>query len=449
MLWADKNSLYAEKPTEVLVGHPELCYYVPQHLLQSTKWSEQTLAQIRLPDIDADTGHTLVHYLYTGTYQTLDARAEPPVTTARIQFERALMVYLMTIAHDLSSLRHLAICEIEEHGAWINIFEVLEAIKDHFAKLSPDSWVHDYVRRKAKAEFERDHTIFNNDCFLEGLGDPALAKFMMGCVMDLYDDKISRFFNIQKDITQKLDDRNEITCDLPIVEAIAEKVMEIQATIITTDVTVLEECCGEEAFEEDIAAIEESCTISCSSSECPSHASPVESLPIEECYALSYPVSECSIEVNAATMGRNSLCLGRSRWLTIHRMRNQRKLRSYMRSLNPQLLLNLNLNPNLRLGLNPKPKPKLILSLNPQLILSLNPQLILRFRSRSNLNQSLLKPKGSTTRRWPQSPLVLRVYPIRLTARYALLGLDIYWRGTDGRLAKHVGKLWSKSLFEL
>ncbi len=50
---------------EFLRQCPELA-----HICRSNPWSRT----IALPELDEDIGHTLVHYLYTGTYQTLKPR---------------------------------------------------------------------------------------------------------------------------------------------------------------------------------------------------------------------------------------------------------------------------------------------------------------------------------------------------------------------------------------
>lgn len=126
-------SPYTSYPVALRIGPEHRTYYVPQDLLQnlgSVASYRSFERDLHLPDVDESTGHVLVHYLYTGAYQTLDDMKMSLVEEANIEFKRAVLVYRAASKYSVLGLQQLAKHEIERFGAEMNIFEVVEAIKD-------------------------------------------------------------------------------------------------------------------------------------------------------------------------------------------------------------------------------------------------------------------------------------------------------------------------------
>lgn len=113
-------------------------------------------------DVDVQTGHTLVYYLYKGNYETPAANNCPTSLYACAKFKAALLVYIAANNHALPGLELLAASEIEEYGSRLDLIKILDAIDSDFSKLCKDSWVLKYLRRKAKAAFKQDCTVFTN-----------------------------------------------------------------------------------------------------------------------------------------------------------------------------------------------------------------------------------------------------------------------------------------------
>jgi hypothetical protein len=83
-------SPYAGSPVAIDCGLGLATYWVPKRLLRSPKWpTTDDEGILRLSDVSAATGHTLVHYLYTGTYQALEVKREDAASPAHIRFEQA------------------------------------------------------------------------------------------------------------------------------------------------------------------------------------------------------------------------------------------------------------------------------------------------------------------------------------------------------------------------
>jgi hypothetical protein len=71
------HSPYTQAPVKVYVGTDKVVHFVPRQD-----------AQLYLPTLEAEIGHTLVHFLYTGVYATLHIGAEIPA----VQLRRAVRV---------------------------------------------------------------------------------------------------------------------------------------------------------------------------------------------------------------------------------------------------------------------------------------------------------------------------------------------------------------------
>ncbi|RYO74103.1 hypothetical protein DL766_004924 [Monosporascus sp. MC13-8B] len=187
---------------------------------------------IHLPDVDESTGHVVVHYLYTGAYQTLDDTETSPVEEVNIEFKRAVLAYIAAKTYGLQGLQQLAKHKMEHFGTEMDIFDVVEAIKEHFSKLPDDTaWFHDYLEGKAKSAFEEDHTVFARDNFFDRVNDVALARILEKCVVELYNNKVSRRLDTAREPTPDISEE----CipdgqDPPIEEAPAEEPSAIEET---------------------------------------------------------------------------------------------------------------------------------------------------------------------------------------------------------------------------
>jgi hypothetical protein len=127
------------------------------------------MKQLLLRDMDIYTGHTFIHYLYTGLYETIDTESDPTMPTTSIKLKQALSVYLATVNHDIPGLNELAISEMESHASRLDLVGFIRAIGEDFQSLASESWVHGSLQQKAKAAFEEDHTVFTSEAFLDTL----------------------------------------------------------------------------------------------------------------------------------------------------------------------------------------------------------------------------------------------------------------------------------------
>lgn len=192
-----KYSPYSEPPVKVYIGANKTLYYVPRHLSPS-RWKSR--GHIDSPNIQAEIGHTLVHFLYTGTYTTGSARTR----SASHQLRRALSVYRAASSHDLPKLQQLAEREMEEASEVLDVAAVIESVRDSFTKLGSRTW----VRNKIITAFERDCAAIKSDQLLART-DTAMTRFLIEVVMGLFQEKLSHMLTTGRDLRRKLESASE------------------------------------------------------------------------------------------------------------------------------------------------------------------------------------------------------------------------------------------------
>jgi hypothetical protein len=258
-------SPYTKAPATLHIGPEKIVYFVPQNFLPAEWFSSGSQEPFCFPDVDIKTGHTLVHYLYKGNYETPAANDGPISLHARTKLKAALLVYIAAKDHALPGLQLLATSEIEEHGSRMDLIEILEAIDRDFSKLCQASWVHEYLRRKAMAVFEQDHTVFTDEALFRDINNTALLKFLIQCTFNLYKARLSHVLSTEKEQCHGMEGQAQCAQDLP--PDINALTLEQKGDFIvpTADEVPLEQSCEPDV--EDVASSEDFCTISCPSSD--------------------------------------------------------------------------------------------------------------------------------------------------------------------------------------
>jgi hypothetical protein len=145
-------------------------------------------AELHFPNLEAEIGHTLVHFLYTGVYATLHVGARTPA----VQLRQSLRVYIAASTYALPELRRLAMQDLERHAELMELPEVIEVFRDDFEKVPFESDLHVYLLRKITAAFNNDRTVFKSEKFFETPSGATLTKFAMQKAMALFLDEMSK-----------------------------------------------------------------------------------------------------------------------------------------------------------------------------------------------------------------------------------------------------------------
>lgn len=145
---------------------------------------------IRLLDIDADVGHTFVHYLYTGQYQTVGAS----VLALKEQYRRSVLTYKAALRYCIPPLEDLSKQRMEHLGSAISIFDILAVSSHEYFNIQwYSSWYAGYLEEMVTAAFTADNGIFSREEFSKSLGaSPCFLVFMMQLINKAYSDKVKR-----------------------------------------------------------------------------------------------------------------------------------------------------------------------------------------------------------------------------------------------------------------
>jgi hypothetical protein len=185
------SSPYSGIPIKLFIGLKEV-FYVPENIARQIaslpQHRDKTDAQVaRFPEIDDDVAHTLIHYLYTGDYQTLK-----PTSTCSTEYIISLLAYHAGL--------HCGLDGLAEHGRKymrifdnnIPLFGVISLGRKHFPKITEDAWFSEYLTTKVRESFETEEDIFEQEEFFRDFGEaPEFDRFLGKVVANAYARKIS------------------------------------------------------------------------------------------------------------------------------------------------------------------------------------------------------------------------------------------------------------------
>ena len=193
-------SPYTNPLTRFYIGPNKKRYYVRRDLLQRPEWMNSNSGwlgpSVDLPSIDEDTGHTLVHYLHTGAYETLDNLDVSTADHERVELKRAIRTYFTARTYDLSGLQQLAMDNIECYGMRLSVIDVFELIDQEFPKFEDESGsFYEYLKKIFRVRFEDNYAFFTKGTPFNRIHNVQLNRILVECVMELYDTVVSRKIN--------------------------------------------------------------------------------------------------------------------------------------------------------------------------------------------------------------------------------------------------------------
>ncbi|KAE8337513.1 hypothetical protein BDV24DRAFT_139981 [Aspergillus arachidicola] len=196
------TSPYKAPVVTLIIGRDE--YIIPEFYLRqfpqlrrSPKAFEQgynpSLKFVSSIDVDEDIGHTLVHYLYTGEYETLRDGPDPTIPRRTIEYRRSAFAYLAARKYGLGGLEAHAKHYIEVFDRDVPTPDILRIARSIYSKLPRDeTWFQDYIRVKMEDEFEADDAVFKREWFLNGIGrDASFDRLLVQIMAEIYSDKLA------------------------------------------------------------------------------------------------------------------------------------------------------------------------------------------------------------------------------------------------------------------
>jgi hypothetical protein len=145
-----------------------------------------------LSDVDEDIGHTIMHYLYTGNYETVKPPSTSELPTRATEYTRSVFAYRVAVRHGLDGLTEHAKRYIQTFDKEVSIIDIISLGRKAFPKISEEPWFSEYLTARITASFEADEGIFQRGQFFEGFGEtPDFDKFLGKVMAQVYSNKIS------------------------------------------------------------------------------------------------------------------------------------------------------------------------------------------------------------------------------------------------------------------
>ncbi|KAK1141323.1 hypothetical protein N8T08_009230 [Aspergillus melleus] len=202
---------YEGRPVTVLIGPSKKCYTIPRPLVDKFPYlrtrlqtgpqsgyhyygmqEENIFATITLSDVDEDIGHTLMHFLYTGNFQTVKISSGYDQPKRTREYTRCVLAYRAAVTYRLDALEDLAKQYMETFDSNLIIFEIISLARENFAIITKDGWYSDYLTARILAAFDADDRIFQQEEFFEGFGNSSeFDKFLAKTIVLAYSQKLS------------------------------------------------------------------------------------------------------------------------------------------------------------------------------------------------------------------------------------------------------------------
>lgn len=133
-----------------------------------------------------------MHYLYTGTFQKLQSPEDDDDLTAELK--NNVHLYGVGDKYGFAGLKGLALEKIQNKEGLVDIFDILETIKEASKTLLEDDLgLKPYIKRELKAAFESDDALFGKERFIELFGEAKhFDRILMRIVADIYSEKIAQ-----------------------------------------------------------------------------------------------------------------------------------------------------------------------------------------------------------------------------------------------------------------
>ncbi|KAH6957608.1 hypothetical protein BKA56DRAFT_602195 [Ilyonectria sp. MPI-CAGE-AT-0026] len=108
--------------------------------------------ELRLKNVSQNAGHVLVHFLYTGKYQTLRVDIPSPQGRLTAQFKTCLQVYVASKTYELRDLQILVQIELEQLGQKVDIPDLIALAEEiypgaHLGDFWFQSFIHSCLSR--------------------------------------------------------------------------------------------------------------------------------------------------------------------------------------------------------------------------------------------------------------------------------------------------------------
>lgn len=132
-------------------------------------------APIILREVDEEIGHTLIHYLYTGQYQTLALGSLPEEARIATEFKRSVLAYCAARMCGIEGLEEITKGKIEELSQELSIFDLQKVTEEVSTKLPrKGDWFSAQMNKWIKSALVANDTLLAEPRFLDVIGHSAV-----------------------------------------------------------------------------------------------------------------------------------------------------------------------------------------------------------------------------------------------------------------------------------
>ncbi|KAI1074995.1 hypothetical protein F5B20DRAFT_417150 [Whalleya microplaca] len=146
---------------------------------------------LNLEDIPGDSGHIIVHYLFTGTYQCLKPKGSSPSEKRASEFATSVRMYTILQDYELPALKELVRGEMKRLGRGLPVTQLFNVMTDaHAAPKADDIWLRDYIKSLVEPLFEDPHTSLEDGALESPSQNSSLASVLLGAMIALCREKM-------------------------------------------------------------------------------------------------------------------------------------------------------------------------------------------------------------------------------------------------------------------
>ncbi|PYH67934.1 uncharacterized protein BO88DRAFT_343165 [Aspergillus vadensis CBS 113365] len=190
-----RDSPYAGPVNHITIGRTT--YVIPEYyvlkIANLPKFAH--IKEFALEEMYADIGHTFIHYLYTGEYQTLATYPNVSTCKARArEFKRSVYAFHMAQRHQIQGLLDHAQRYMHTFVDSVSTLELLKIAREVYATLFVGrKWFEDFVYDQLAAAFKAGEEQFRTDILKYGVGSNAMFdQFLLELVLKIYSGSIAK-----------------------------------------------------------------------------------------------------------------------------------------------------------------------------------------------------------------------------------------------------------------
>jgi hypothetical protein len=178
----------------ILVGRDALPFTIhsaviaQSEVLAAKVASKRNASQVLAPELENSAAHTLVGFMYTGTYNELPLLSES-TRTAVSTYETGTCVYCAAVRYQLTGLVDLAKEKIISSDEGVSISDILRIAKEQAFPLLPENetWYPSYLEAAIKRAMAKDPEPFKRPDFITQVeGNSRLLQMVWKTVISSY-----------------------------------------------------------------------------------------------------------------------------------------------------------------------------------------------------------------------------------------------------------------------